>query len=125
MRYWAGATTSPGHTKADHSGTLDRPGAEAPRLLSALPHPPDGRLRGLSDGGPVQPVRLVRVHAACLVLMTLGGSTGQFEGTYLLSIPEDRENTEAAIEYEADFIARTIRHAAQEGVDKRLGQSVS
>ncbi len=26
MRYWAGATTSPGHTKADHSRTLDGPG---------------------------------------------------------------------------------------------------
>jgi ATP-dependent helicase/nuclease subunit A len=46
----------------------------------------------------------------------VGGGKGRLEGTYLLSIPEGCGNTEEAVEYEADFIARTIRHAIDAGI---------
>ena len=46
----------------------------------------------------------------------VAGKTGQLEGVYLLSIPEGCSKTEEAVEYEADFIARTIRHAMDAGM---------
>ena len=45
-----------------------------------------------------------------------GGSAGELCGVYTLHIPEDLTKLDRAVEYEADFIARTIRHALDTGM---------
>jgi ATP-dependent helicase/nuclease subunit A len=56
--------------------------------------------------------------AACPMLVgRTGGTEGQFQGIHVLRVPDTHQNKELALEFESDFVARTIRKALDSGVE--------